>query len=581
MKKNYHTNAGERYYSKLAGRPLGATLKKTYSSLIIGAMLIVLLSYLGLQLTNYMFHRLVDGPLTLSKKANAIEEQIHDLETSTYDAVLGNTDASSYEESTALLLEEISAGLVELETAVHELDDPVTSDGVLPCISEMQAAIADYGDYAASIASLIADGNQEKAASIFSTYNGEASSAIDDSLADIQTVLQSKQELYVSRVNAFIITNNFLVIIGSIIAIAVGTLTVKAVTRFILDSVNTIVSGLTKVSEGNLKSQITLEGDNEFVTLSNALNDTISKISTYIEKENEVLAQMAERDMTASIDIDFIGDFAPMKNAVNDITSRYNDFLLSSQNAADDVSGAADGMASISQTLATSSTQQAASVEELLATIEDLNTTVKKVADSATEMSNASKANNEQVHIGNQRMQELSSAMNRIEETSREISGIIGMIDQIASQTNLLSLNASIEAARAGEHGRGFAVVAEEIRTLSEASSEAAHKISALIDTSLSAVDNGAAITHTTANLFETIVKNGEEHVSMTEAISLDCSTQAETLQSVLSGVQEISGAVENNSQLAEEASAASQELLASAQTLNSELQLFKVQSAV
>ncbi|MGN0350734.1 MAG: methyl-accepting chemotaxis protein [Roseburia sp.] len=577
MEANKKMNAKERYTVKLENRSLKKTLTMTFGGLIVAALVVLLLSYSGMQLTNYMFQRLTNGPLTLNTQANRIQSQINDLEDLAYDAVLGNLDAASYQETSSSLITEIQSDLSDFENAVNDLNDATTSSGILPCISKMQSAITDYSDYAEYLGSLIADGDFEKASDTFRDYNEQASSVIDDSMSEIKSVLEYKQELYVARTNGIVLFSSILTIVAAISAVVMGTLIVKAVSRFILSSVNQIVDGLTSVAQGNLQTHIELKGDNEFVLLSNALNETISNIHLYIAKENEALAQMAERDMTAKIDTEFVGDFAPMKDAVNDITSKYNDFLLSSQNAADDVSGAADSMASISQTLATSSTEQAASVEELLATIETLNDSVKKVADSAVDMSNASKQNNEQVHTGNEKMQELLTAMNHIEETSREISGIIGMIDQIANQTNLLSLNASIEAARAGEHGRGFAVVAEEIRTLSEASSDAAHKISALIDTSLSAVDNGAAITRNTAELFENIVKNGETHVAMTEAISHDCASQSMTLQNVLSGVQEISATVENNSQLAEEASATSQELLASAESMASELQLFKL----
>lgn len=577
MKNTKTMNAGERYQKRLANRSLGKTLTATFGSLIVGAVLVLFLSYGGTQLTRYMFNRLVNGPLSLSANANEIETQINDLETLTYDAVLGHTDATTYQENSASLITEIKANLSDFESTINDFDDKVTSEGILPQISALSSSLDDYQDYTESLASLIADGDLDSASSAFATYNEEVSSSIDSALSEIDSTLEYKQSLYISNVNGIVIVSNFFVIIAAVAAVFTGVIVVRAVSRFILSSVNQIMDGLTRVSQGDLHVQVDMEGNNEFVTLSNALNETIRNIGIYIRKENEVLAQMAERDMTAEIDIDFIGDFAPMKNAVNDITSKYNDFLLSSQNAADDVSGAADGMASISQTLANSSTEQAASVEELLATIESLNDTVKNVANSAVDMSNASKKNNEQVHMGNERMHELLTAMDHIEETSREISGIIGMIDEIASQTNLLSLNASIEAARAGEHGRGFSVVAEEIRTLSEASSDAAHKISALIDTSLSAVGNGVAITKDTAELFETIVKNGESHVAMTETISKDCASQSKTLQNVLNGVQEISSTVESNSQLAEEASATSQELLASAESMASELQLFKL----
>lgn len=172
-------------------------------------------------------------------------------------------------------------------------------------------------------------------------------------------------------------------------------------------------------------------------------------------------------------------------------------------------------------------------------------------------------------------MEHLTKSMENIEDASNQIANIIKTIEDIASETNLLSLNASIEAARAGDAGRGFAVVADEIRKLAEESSVAAQNTTKLIGNAISAIREGTELTGQTAESLNVVVGKAQEIHTMVDAISKASVEQSEATQQISQGVSQIASVVETNSAMAEESSASSQELSSQATLLKSMLEKF------
>lgn len=175
----------------------------------------------------------------------------------------------------------------------------------------------------------------------------------------------------------------------------------------------------------------------------------------------------------------------------------------------------------------------------------------------------------EEAQVSRGEMEKMTSAMERISETSKQIAGIISEIEDIASQTNLLSLNAAIEAARAGEAGRGFAVVADQIRKLAEDSAKSAVNTKDLIETSLKEVEIGSNITEETAQSLKRVIDGLEQIAESVEKSSEASDAQKETIDQIAEGIEQISGVVQSNSAVAEETSATSEELSAQATNLN------------
>ena len=229
------------------------------------------------------------------------------------------------------------------------------------------------------------------------------------------------------------------------------------------------------------------------------------------------------------------------------------------------------------QTLAEGATDQAGAVQELTATVEN-------VSDIA--MSSAEKTENAYVMIveaeknaeeSKQELGELTRAMERISDTSKEIQNIIGAIEDIASQTNLLSLNASIEAARAGQAGKGFAVVADQIGKLASDSAQSAVDTKKLIEKALQEIDNGSLITEKTVRTLEEILASMKSFAEAARGIKESSQNQAELLKQIEGGIEQIAEVVQNNSAAAEETSATSEELSAQAEELRNLVAKFEL----
>ena len=171
----------------------------------------------------------------------------------------------------------------------------------------------------------------------------------------------------------------------------------------------------------------------------------------------------------------------------------------------------------------------------------------------------------------------MTEAMERITSTSQEIVNIIGEIEEIASQTNLLSLNAAIEAARAGDAGRGFAVVADQIRKLAEDSAQSAVNTRKLIESSLAEVEQGNQITERTTKVMQEVIEGLNQLAQGAESSSKNSIQQAEMMEQLELGVEQISEVVQGNSAIAQEVAATSEELSAQAISLDNMVGQFKL----
>ena len=234
-------------------------------------------------------------------------------------------------------------------------------------------------------------------------------------------------------------------------------------------------------------------------------------------------------------------------------------------------------MENASKSLADGATEQAGVIEELNATID---TVVDLAADTAKETQSASarvKASANKANEEKEKMNELLTEMEHITEISKEIGNIITDIEDIASQTNLLSLNASIEAARAGEAGRGFAVVADQIGKLAADSAKSAVNTRDLIDKTLVEIDKGNNITRTTADAFNQIIADMESFAEIAQNTMEKANSQAESLQQIGQGIEQLSGVVQGNAASSEENTAISVNLAEGAAKMQDRVKIFKL----
>ena len=266
-----------------------------------------------------------------------------------------------------------------------------------------------------------------------------------------------------------------------------------------------------------------------------------------------VLSTVAEGDLTRRVDNRHQGRFEELRQAINHTVERLSDTVSTIQATAVGVGAAAREIDAGANDLSRRTEQQAASLEETAATAEELAASVKASALSSRQAVDLSREAMTVAADGGAVVREAVEAMARIEQASRKISDITGVIDEIAFQTNLLALNAAVEAARAGEAGKGFAVVASEVRMLAQRSSAAAKDIAGLIRASGAEVSQGVKLVRGAGDALEKIVEASQKVSATVAEISNATGEQANGIDGLTQAVAAMDGMTQQNAALAEE----------------------------
>lgn len=363
--------------------------------------------------------------------------------------------------------------------------------------------------------------------------------------------------------------------------ILVGVFFSFVIIRLIKTPISEIENAAIKMAEGDLDVKISYTSKDELGILAAQVGRLIHKLQVIIEDENQFLAKMAEGDFTvdSTCEETYTGGFYPLLVSFRGIADKLNDTMLQISQSSSQVASGAVQVSNGAQALAQGATEQASSVQELAATIDDISNKVNQNADSARQASKAAGCVSVKMDVSKEKMQQMTHAMGEISSCSSEIGKIMKIIEDIAFQTNILALNAAVEAARAGTAGKGFAVVADEVRNLANKSTEASENISALIENSLKAVENGTQIADDTAQSLIQAVNDVNEMTGIIEQISEASSNQADSIAQIMVGIDQISSVVQTNSATAEESAAASEELSSQSQLMKSLVGRFKLKS--
>ena len=514
-------------------------------------------------------------------------EYLQDLETMT--AQYRIKQYQHLVESDTAIMNSCEAEIQKLESQIQ--DTSANLDAIIAADSDAQKGQADYEaaskgwkKYRAAsdeILQLSREGKQQEAAKLMIGEVYEEYKAFTEKLTILRDEFQVELDRAKTVANVCTVII-FIVIVAAGLAIAVVTTMIGGIiTNSITEPVEQIDAAVASLRKGELSNveMLTYESEDELGDTIRNLKEAMGILADYVSEISVEVKAIAQGDLTRNGDdiTDFLGDFSELKASLLYILKRFNSTLTEISNLAEQVSSNALEVENASKSLADGATEQAGVIEELNATIDavvDLaeDTAKEKQSASARVKASANKANEEK-----EKMNDLLTEMKHITEISKEIGNIITDIEDIASQTNLLSLNASIEAARAGEAGKGFAVVADQIGKLAADSAKSVVNTRDLIDKTLVEIEKGNTITRTTADAFNQIIADMESFAELAENTMEKANSQAESLEQIGQGIEQLSGVVQGNAASSEENTAISINLAEGAAKMHDRVNIFKL----
>ena len=514
-------------------------------------------------------------------------EYLQDLETMT--AKYRIKQYQHLVESDAAVMNSCEEEIKKLESQIQDTDAKL--EAIMSANSKAQkgrddydAANAAWEKYRAAsdeILKLSREGKQQEASKLMTGEVYEDYKSFSKKLTILRDKFQVELDQAKTMANVCTVII-FIVIVAAGLAIAVVTTMIgKIITNSITEPVKQIDAAVASLRKGELSNveMLTYESEDEFGDTIRNLKEAMGILADYVREISVEVKAIAQGDLTRNGDdiTDFLGDFSELKTSLLYILKRFNSTLTEISNLAEQVSSNSSEVENASKSLADGATEQAGVIEELNATID---TVVDMAEDTAKETQNASarvKASANKANEEKEKMNELLTEMEHITEISKEIGNIITDIEDIASQTNLLSLNASIEAARAGEAGKGFAVVADQIGKLAADSAKSAVNTRDLIDKTLVEIEKGNTITRTTAESFNQIITDMESFAELAENTMEKANSQAESLEQIGQGIEQLSGVVQGNAASSEENTAISINLAEGAAKMHDRVNIFKL----
>lgn len=461
------------------------------------------------------------------------------------------------------------------EECFAEVEKTVVSAEGRTTYDKISAELDAYWELDAQIMDLGATTDRERCKQAQELALGDLSTMYSSIYGDLDSLLSVK----VNEGNKLSTTLTILEVILDALIVAVIIVAVfisirlgKGIAKGIAQPLVELGDRLKVLAEGDFSSPFPeVEADDEVAEMVREAKEMSDKLNVIINDAGVVLGEMATGNYAVKSELtdQYTGDFSRLIESMRDLRNQMTDTLKSIGEASNQVSAGAGNLADSAQGLAEGAVEQAGAVEELQATIMSITEAMQKSVENAEDSYAQTQRYANEADNSREGMNAVVTAMKNIDDTSAKIGDIISEIESIASQTNLLSLNASIEAARAGEAGRGFAVVADQIRQLAEQSAKAAVNTRELIEGSLQEIQGGNRAVESASSSIEAVVDGIKQIADVSKQLRIMIEDQTATMRQAEQGVSQISDVVQNNSAAAQESSATSEQLSAQATTLD------------
>lgn len=430
------------------------------------------------------------------------------------------------------------------------------SNGLVP-LEEEALKLAEEGDTKAAMSYVFGKEYEDTTKAI--------NDITDDAIRQIQgRVSKNKKGLRIFQIIIELLyITSFMYLIYQIIKI------VKFSRKDLLEPIISVSDQMIQLSEGNFHAELEMEADeSEVGRMVSAIMQMKQNIIGMILEISSILEQMGDGDYRIEMQQEYVGEFGQIKDSFLKINEKMHETLNTIREVAQQIDSGSEQLSCAAVDLAEGSTEQASNVSDLVVLIDTMYKSMENSAKEAAETVELSTHAGQVLLVGNEKMQDLKEAIGEISKCSEEIGEIIRTIESIASETNLLSLNASIEAARAGEAGKGFAIVADQVKNLADESAKAAGETNKLIERTILAVEKGTTIADEAAESMNEVMKGAREATEKMEQTSQILINDVSNMQKINENVVRVSEIVDNNSAASQETAAVSEEQKAQVESM-------------